>query len=709
MTDRPGVEVAPVPTMRTAAKERQKILASLDSTQTQAFHLRTIVVAGMGFFSDAYDLFVISMALPILGFLYGTSGSLPKLELSAIAASALFGAVVGQVFFGMLADKFGRKKIYSLTLSVMVIGAVGSAFASPFMGLDLVMVLVLWRFLLGFGVGGDYPLSATIMSEYSNIRSRGRLIASVFAMQGFGLLTGAVVSLAAILVLPVHDLDLVWRIILGFGAVPALATIYFRTKMPETPRFQLAVQGDVEAASKTITTLTGKASTSRAIGTPSSRHIKVPLGTFLRNYAPVLFGTAASWFLLDIAFYFSNIFNPTVLTHIGFASSKPTTFLLAHQAVLTLAEGNILIALFATVPGYWAAVALIDRWGRRSLQIIGFGIMAFSFAILSFFYSSLLGTSLLLFLAVYATTFFFANFGPNTTTFVIPSEVYPTQFRGTGHGISAASGKLGAAIATFFLPLFLVANGLPPTLLVLAGVCFLGFFISLVTTPETTGRALEDVSREDELHLMVERFSGHLEGLVDAVKLGAGELNVLLANPPTELSERVPRISAIEQQADEAVHQIYIDLNNKVMRTQVRSDVGALASHLDDIMDGIEAVAARMKTYHFVDSDPDLKRFGEIVVQCVDEVGVGIHALDGLLDGKTTELQHSIEEVNRLENEADDLLRGLLERLFNDSKSALEVLKLKDLYERLEVITDRCEDVTDVFQDLMVRYAVLAP
>ncbi|MDE1879892.1 MAG: MFS transporter [Euryarchaeota archaeon] len=702
MADEPAREVVSIPTMRTAAREQRKILAALDSSRTKSFHLKTIVIAGMGFYSDAYDLFVISMVLPILAFLPGT-GATSKFEVSALAAAALFGAVAGQVFFGFLADKFGRKRIYSVTLSVMVVGAIGSALSGPFMGMNLVMVLVLWRFLLGFGVGGDYPLSATIMSEYSNVRNRGRLVASVFAMQGFGLLTGACVALVTIVAFP-NNLDLVWRSVLAFGAVPALATIYFRTKMPETPRFQLAVSHDAKSAARTVSALTGTSATAQVSGTRSSTNIRVPLRTFFVNYGPVLFGTAACWFLLDIAFYFSNIFNPTVLTHIGFVTKGLPT----HQVVLNLAEGNILIAVFATVPGYWAAVALIDRWGRRGLQILGFGVMAISFTFLAVFYNELLATSLLFFLVVYATTFFFANFGPNTTTFVIPSEVYPTQFRGTGHGISAASGKMGAAIATFFLPLFVLSDGLPATLMVLAGVSFLGFLISLAVTPETAGRALEDVSREDELHLMVERFSGHLEGLVDAVKLGAIELKMLLDNPPTEQAVRITRIRAIEHSADEAVHQVYVDLNNKVMKSQVRSDVGALASHIDDIMDGIESVSARMQTYHFTESNAELRRFADIVVQCVDQVGVGIRALDRLLQGENQELQSAIIEVNRLENEADDLLRVLLERLFNDSKDPVEILKLKDLYERLEVITDRCEDVTDVFQDLMVRYVQIS-
>ncbi len=680
------------------------ILRELDAARSQRFHLKTIVIAGMGFFSDAYDLFVISLVLPILAILYGTSGKLAPLELSAIAASALFGAVLGQVVFGFLADRLGRKRVYAITLSVMAIGAVGSAFSAPFGMLNTVMVLVLWRFVLGFGVGGDYPLSATIMSEYSNVRNRGRLVASVFAMQGFGILLGAIITLGALFAFPATTagLNLVWRAVLGLGAVPALATIYFRTKMPETPRFTLAVKGDAQGAADAVAHLTGK----KVENTISpARRARVGLRRFLTSYAPVLFGTAAAWFLLDVAFYFQNIFNPIVLQNIGYVTSGVG----AHQLVLNLAEGNILIALFATIPGYWAAVALIDRWGRRSLQILGFGVMALSFGLLALFYSELLAASLALFIVIYATTFFFANMGPNTTTFVLPSEVYPTRFRATGHGISAASGKMGAAIATFFLPFLFFTNGVlhPEYFWLLAGVCFLGFVISLILTPETAGRTLEDVSREDELEIVVERFSPHLVSLTSCLKAGATELKALLDDPGAESATRVPKIRTIEHDADERVHRIYVEINNKRMRTAVRSDIGALASSLDDIMDGIEGVSARVVTYHLERGNPELSKFAAIVVACVDGVSEGIDSLDDLLDGKTERIQRVIVEVNRLENEADDLLRVLLSRLFEDRPDPVEVIKLKDFYERLEVITDRCEDVTDVYKDLIARYALL--
>jgi PHS family inorganic phosphate transporter-like MFS transporter len=683
---------------RPGAAPGHAILDQLDIARVQRFHLRTIIVAGMGFFTDAYDLFVISLVIPMLAVL--TPGGLGASAKGLLGAVALVGAVVGQLLFGFLGDRLGRKRVYAITLSVMSIAAVGSAFSAPFLGFSTLQVLMAWRFVLGVGVGGDYPLSATIMSEYSNVQSRGRLVATVFAMQGFGLLTGAVVTLAGVFLAP--SLDVAWRLILGLGAVPALMTIYFRTRLPETPRFELLVRGRATEAARTVASLTGQSLASSGAGDGLPRR-GVPLRRLLGMYGGLIAGTALTWFFLDVAFYSTNVFNPTVLSGIGFA----TAGLKGVALVRTLALGNVLIALVFTVPGYWAAVALIDRLGRRPLQYIGFGVMAASFLVLSFAYTPL-KAALPLFLFIYGTTFFFANFGPNTTTFVYPTEVFPTSFRTTGHGVAAAAGKFGAVLGVLYFPILVAsgANGLALIFEILALVSFFGLLATVALLPETSKRSLEDVSGEDELAVMVRRFSTYLRSLSLTVVQAATALAELLRDPERNRDPQIAEIRAIEHRADEEVHRIFIELNNRKLSADVRSEVGHLATALDDIIDGIEAVAARVRTYGIAQPRPQLGRFSQIVSASAEQVAEGILGLDDLYRGSTTRLDHAIVEVNRLENEADDLLRDLLEKLFQE-KDPVEILKWKDFYERLEVITDRCEDVTDVFQDLEVRYAPL--
>jgi MFS transporter, PHS family, inorganic phosphate transporter len=687
-----SVSPAPLPERSGAAVDTRGILNALDTARIQRFHFRTIVVAGMGFFTDAYDLFVISLVIPILVAL-APGGPIGTFELGLLGSAALMGAAIGQLLFGWLGDRVGRRKIYGVTLTVMAIGAVGSATSVPMGGLSTISVLVLWRFVLGVGVGGDYPLSATIMSEYSNVQSRGRLVASVFAMQGFGLLAGAGASLAVVFLVP--NLDLAWRVILGLGALPAVLTVYYRTRLPETPRFDLS-RGRVGKAADTVGSITG----ARLATLGSDRPMSVPFRQVVRSYGLLIFGTAATWFLLDVAFYSTNIFNPLILKQIGFASAASYP---ALEQVRRLAIGNVLIALFASVPGYWAAVALIDRVGRRPLQYIGFGVMASAFLLLSIGWGSL-ESVLPAFLAVYGLTFFFANFGPNTTTFVYPSEVFPTAFRTTGHGIAAAAGKVGAVLAVFVFAGLYQSYGLPWFFGLLATVSFVGFALTIALLPETSQRSLEDASGEDELAVVVRRFSTYLRSLSLTAQQAAIALRALLADPTTDRDTKVARIGAIEHEADEEVHRIFVELNNRRLAPEVRAEVGHLASALDDIIDGIESVAARVRTYRLDRARPELVRFANIVVESVERVGDGILGLDELYRGAPANLNRAIIEVNRLENEADDLLRDLLEALFAES-NAVEILKWKDFYERLEVITDRCEDVTDIFQDLEVRYA----
>ena len=107
----------------------------------------------------------------------------------------------------------------------------------------------------------------------------------------------------------------------------------------------------------------------------------------------------------------------------------------------------MIISALGSVPGYWFTVFLVDRLGRKFIQIMGFSILTVLFLILGIWFTSIRDTSTILFFIIYSLIQFFCNFGPNATTFIVPGEVFPTRYRSTSHGISAASGKLGAIIA----------------------------------------------------------------------------------------------------------------------------------------------------------------------------------------------------------------------------------------------------------------------
>src|SRR5881227_2863486 len=216
------------------------VLAALDNSSLSGFHLKAMLTSGMGFFTDAYDLFIIGVVLAILTPIW----SLNKFEISLIGSTSLIAAALGSILFGRLADYVGRRSIYGFTLIVLAAGAIASSLSPN------VIWLLIFRFILGLGIGGDYPLSATLMSEYANRRDRGKLITMVFSMQGLGLIVGPLVAI--ILLASGINHDLTWRIMLGLGAVPALGTFYLRRQIAETPRFALAMQGDVAGAACTV-------------------------------------------------------------------------------------------------------------------------------------------------------------------------------------------------------------------------------------------------------------------------------------------------------------------------------------------------------------------------------------------------------------------------------------------------------------------------
>jgi MFS transporter, PHS family, inorganic phosphate transporter len=321
-----------------------------------------------------------------------------------------------------------------------------------------------------------------MMSEFSNRRDRGRLVGLVFSMQAVGLIVGPLVGLA--LLESGLGSSLTWRIMLGLGAVPAAAVIYYRSKMPESPRFQSRVQGDSDRAAAELQQFTGgtiDASTSVSI---ESR--LMGLREFVTNPRMILLmlGTAGSWFLFDYAYYGNTLSLPSILSEV---SPNAT---LVTKLMMTLA----LFVIFA-VPGYLLAVWKMDKIGHRRLQFIGFAVMAVSFLVLAAF--PVLTVNVAPFIAIFGVSYLFTEFGPNTTTFVLPSEVFPVNMRTTGHGFAAGIGKLGAFVGVFLVPVLETHIALRGLLLVSGIAATLGFALTRVL-PEPSGRSLEEVSGEDD-------------------------------------------------------------------------------------------------------------------------------------------------------------------------------------------------------------------
>ena len=425
-------------------------LARLDQSEITGEHWKIMFISGMGFFTDAYDLFIIGVAMRLIKAQWHTSPSADGL----VTSTALLASAVGALLFGRLADMLGRKRIYGYEILVLAIGAVASAFSPG------IWWLIGFRVILGIGIGGDYPVSSTLMSEYVGKRRRGMMVSLVFAMQAAGLIVGPL--LAAILLVAGISHNAVWRLLLAFGAVPALAVFRLRRRLAETPRYRLAA--------------------SRRANEPKLSFGKGFRQLFNRRDLRVrLIGASLAWFMMDFAYYGNTVSSPLVLHAIS-----PKADLL-HATLTQLA-----IFAIAAVPGYFVAAAMMDRLGRKPIQVLGFAMMAASFTAMAL----IPGIEKLIFpfLFIYGISYFFTEFGPNATTFVYPAELFPVEARTTGHGIASASGKVGGFIGVFTFPVLMSWHGLLSAELGAALASALGLIITLTMLPETKNRSLEELS-----------------------------------------------------------------------------------------------------------------------------------------------------------------------------------------------------------------------
>ncbi|OQO08016.1 Repressible high-affinity phosphate permease [Cryoendolithus antarcticus] len=515
-------------------ERRRLALAEIDKAPFGWYHVRAIVVAGIGFFTDAYDIFAIGLVTAMLGVVYwqddnlsaAKRGVIPSTSDTAIKVATSGGTVIGQLGFGYLADVVGRKKMYGLELILIIFATTAQALASDSRSISIVGIIIFWRVLMGIGIGGDYPLSSIITSEFATTKWRGAMMGSVFAMQGIGQFAAGLVSLIVVSGFKESLLtakgpatcsgvcqlavDKMWRVIIGFGAVPGCVALYYRLTIPETPRYTFDVSRDVVKAGSDVKAYLS----SKPEGVPdevmrssemrnTAQQMEVPKASWSDfighygqwKYGKVLLGTAGSWFFLDVAFYGVSLNNATILQAIGYASGKTM-----YEVFYNTAVGNLILVCAGAIPGYWVTVATVDTVGRKPIQYMGFALLTVLFCIMGFGYHKIGEKGLL---ACYVLAQFFFNFGPNSTTFIVPGECFPTRYRSTSHGISAASGKVGSILAQVLIGPLRVRGATPtnksPWLNHVMEIYALFMFCGLFTTfliPETKRKTLEQLAGE---------------------------------------------------------------------------------------------------------------------------------------------------------------------------------------------------------------------
>ena len=166
----------------------------------------------------------------------------------------------------------------------------------------------------------------------------------------------------------------------------------------------------------------------------------------------------------------------------------------------------------------------------------------------------------------------------------------------------------------------------------------------------------------------------------------------------TRLADVAKDIKTLEHQGDELIHELFTRLNQTFITPLDPEDIHSLSTRLDDVLDGIEDAVHRMVSYQVIPIPLGMVQLSEMIYTSTRALKKAFEALD---KGKEV-MEHCIE-INRLENEADHLVRGLVSDLFRNEKDPITLIKVKEIYDFLEATTDHCEDVADVLQNVVVK------
>ncbi|KAH6610911.1 hypothetical protein Trco_000931 [Trichoderma cornu-damae] len=499
-------------------QDRHQLRYELD---LNSWNFRIWGVAASGFLTDSYNLFSTNVILASVAFVYWPDGG--DWTSLLINFFTLFGSIVGQVLFGYLADRFGRTRLYGIELVLVIVSTIGVATSSHgYRDMSFLGLFIWWRFVMGIGIGAEYPLSAVITSEWSSTQSRSSMLASVFLMQPVGQALAQIIGLLVLVgfndthklkemqcgLNTLHEeecrraVDGIWRIVIGSGAVPALLAIIFRFFLFDCGLYSLEVKNKPAVAIMNTQRVYGAPSGSTSgnvqMNPPSGMHPENSPGPMpiqfsredLHNYFIrdgnwyYLLGTSAAWFFLDVSFYGLSLDNRGTLADM-WATTKATPInsqlscwssslpggnstvpswvdagLPAWQTdatepcntiydvLIQQTKQYLLTVSLASIAGSACFIFFANRIPRRTWLTISFFVLAILFIITGGVYYGVhqkpAAPATVVFVAI---CHFMFNMGANTLTFIIPAEIFPTCYRSTCHGISAAAGKFGSIVS----------------------------------------------------------------------------------------------------------------------------------------------------------------------------------------------------------------------------------------------------------------------
>lgn len=458
----------------------------LDDAKFTRNHRNIWLLSSMGIFLDGFDLFVLSVALPLIVISFQAA----PLQIGLIGAAATLGSIIGAVVGGYLTDRYGRQKILMIDLAIFILFALLCGFAWS------IESLIIFRFMLGIGIGADYPICASYISEFMPRKIRGRMLIGAFSFQAVGIFFAAATGLGILWLNPDESS---WRYMLMVGALPALIILILRRKIPESARWCIKA-GENEKAAKIVCRtiqniphlvadclkkiISQKLQDNKVITTGLQTGVRT---LFSPQYRRRTILATVPWFIMDVVFYGVGLFTPILLASMAFSGDGMNVIASDFSA----SEGTAFLDIFLIL-GFVINIILIERMGRMRLQIFGF--LGMAAGLLMLIGATLMNNPVALVFAGFALYNLLMNMGPNATTFIIPAELFPTNLRATAHGFAAGIAKMGAAFGILLVPVLKESLGLTATLTVLFGLVMGAVLITRVFRIETTGFSLEELS-----------------------------------------------------------------------------------------------------------------------------------------------------------------------------------------------------------------------
>jgi putative MFS transporter len=447
--------------------------ARLDRVPLNSFHWRLLVVSGIGWLFDAMDVILISFVLTPIG----REFSLDPTRIGLIASAGFVGMFIGAAVSGRLADRYGRRLVFTWTLVLFSFGAVLSAVAPSF------ETLLAARVVAGLGLGGELPVASTLVSEFSPRAQRGRMIVLLESFWAYGTIAAGLIAIA---VIPSFG----WRWAFAVGAVPALYAAYLRSALPESPRY-LAERGrtaEADAVVRRVERASGGALlTLERVAAPARAGRSRIADLFrpdLRRRTAMLW---ILWFGITFTYYGIFLYVPSLLAARGLSVVRSNEF--------------FFLSTLAQVPGYFSAAWLVERWGRKPTLVaylLGTAVTAFLFG------NSGTGTDAF----IWAALLSFFNLGAWGVVYTYSPELYPTAIRATGAGVAAAVGRTGGIIGPFLTPVLVPVFGQ-------SGVFALFMVLLVVTALNVFALAEETRDPRSRLPREPHGIAGQRRGSVD--------------------------------------------------------------------------------------------------------------------------------------------------------------------------------------------------